>query len=424
MVSRLIVMLDKLKSVPLLLIILIAALVRFINLGRPETLVFDELYYVDGARDLLDVGVEVEGSDAEFVVHPPLGKWLISIGIAIFGDESFGWRFTNALIGIATVVLLYLVSHKLFNSEPVALVAASLMALDGLAIVMSRTALLDNFLTFFVLLAFFFLIRERFLLMGIALGAAMSVKWSGLYFLLAFIIIAAIWNVRSFLERKDQRLLSVIAAAPVALLAYISSWVGWFRSDRGWDRDSGTNALSSLWNYHREIYNFHSTLDADHPYRSHPWSWLVMGRPTSFFYESPEGCGAKNCSQEILALGNPLIWWFGTIAIAVVIGYAITRRDRLALSILLPLGAGYLPWFLFPERTMFTFYAISILPFMILAIAYLANELLRHYARATLLISIALTAVFALFLYFLPIHIAQVITYDQWQSRMWLESWI
>lgn len=417
-------MLDKLKSVPLLLIILIAALVRFINLGRPETLVFDELYYVDGARDLLDVGVEVEGSDAEFVVHPPLGKWLISIGIAIFGDESFGWRFTNALIGIATVVLLYLVSHKLFNSEPVALVAASLMALDGLAIVMSRTALLDNFLTFFVLLAFFFLIRERFLLMGIALGAAMSVKWSGLYFLLAFIIIAAIWNVRSFLERKDQRLLSVIAAAPVALLAYISSWVGWFRSDRGWDRDSGTNALSSLWNYHREIYNFHSTLDADHPYRSHPWSWLVMGRPTSFFYESPEGCGAKNCSQEILALGNPLIWWFGTIAIAVVIGYAITRRDRLALSILLPLGAGYLPWFLFPERTMFTFYAISILPFMILAIAYLANELLRHYARATLLISIALTAVFALFLYFLPIHIAQVITYDQWQSRMWLESWI
>ncbi|MGA1706340.1 MAG: phospholipid carrier-dependent glycosyltransferase, partial [Candidatus Nanopelagicaceae bacterium] len=128
--------------------------------------------------------------------------------------------------------------------------------------------------------------------------------------------------------------------------------------------------------------------------------------------------------QEILALGNPLIWWFGTIAIAVVIGYAITRRDRLALSILLPLGAGYLPWFLFPERTMFTFYAISILPFMILAIAYLANELLSHYARATLLISLALTAVFALFLYFLPIHIAQVITYDQWQSRMWLESWI
>ncbi|MGA1669456.1 MAG: dolichyl-phosphate-mannose--protein mannosyltransferase [Candidatus Nanopelagicaceae bacterium] len=417
-------MLDKLKSVPLLLIILIAALVRFINLGRPETLVFDELYYVDGARDLLDVGVEVDGSDAEFVVHPPLGKWLISIGIAIFGDESFGWRFTTALIGIATVVLLYLISLKHFDSEPVALVAASLMALDGLAIVMSRTALLDNFLTFFVLLAFFFLIKERFLLMGIALGAAMSVKWSGLYFLLAFLIIAAIWNVRSFRERKDQRLLSVIAAAPIALLTYIISWVGWFRSDRGWDRDSGTNALSSLWNYHREIYNFHSTLDADHPYRSHPWSWLVMGRPTSFFYESPEGCGAKNCSQEILALGNPLIWWFGTIAIAVVIGYAITRRDRLALSILLPLGAGYLPWFLFPERTMFTFYAISILPFMILAIAYLANELLRHYARATLLISLALTAVFALFLYFLPIHIAQVITYDQWQSRMWLESWI
>ena len=424
MVSRLIVMLDKLKSVPLILIIFVAALVRFINLGRPETLVFDELYYVDGARDLLDRGVEVDGSDAEFVVHPPLGKWLISIGIAIFGDGSFGWRFTTALIGIATVLLIYFVSLKLFDSEAVALLAASLMALDGLAIVMSRTALLDNFLTFFVLLAFFFLIKERFLLMGIALGAATSVKWSGLYFLVAFLIIAAIWNVRSFLERKDRKLISVIAAAPVALLTYIISWVGWFRSDQGWDRDSGSNALSSLWNYHLEIYNFHSTLDAEHPYRSHPWSWLVMGRPTSFFYESPKGCGAEQCSQEILALGNPLIWWFGTIAIATVIGYTLSRRERLAFTILLPIAAGYLPWFLFPDRTMFTFYAISILPFMILAIAYLAHELLTHFAPARLVIGLALTAVFALFLYFLPVQIAQVITYDRWQSRMWLESWI
>jgi dolichyl-phosphate-mannose--protein O-mannosyl transferase len=96
----------------------------------------------------------------------------------------------------------------------------------------------------------------------------------------------------------------------------------------------------------------------------------------------------------------------------------------LAFTILLPIAAGYLPWFLFPDRTMFTFYAISILPFMILAIAYLAHELLTHFAPARLVIGLALTAVFALFLYFLPVQIAQVITYAQWQSRMWLESWI
>lgn len=149
-----------------------------------------------------------------------------------------------------------------------------------------------------------------------------------------------------------------------------------------------------------------------------------MGRPTSFFYESPKGCGAEQCSQEVLALGNPLIWWLGTIALAVLIGYSFTRRDRNSLLILSAFAAGFAPWFLFPDRTMFTFYAISILPFLILAIAYLARELEVHQPRANLILGLALAAVFALFLYFLPIHVAEVITYDQWQSRMWLESWI
>ena len=424
MVGRLIVMRDKLKSVPLLIVLLVAALVRYLNLSRPESLVFDELYYVDGANDLLANGVESDGNQPEFVVHPPLGKWLISAGIAIFGDNSFGWRFSTAFIGVMSVLLLYLVTLRLFDSTRIALLAASLLAIDGLAIVMSRTALLDNFLTFFVLLAFYLLITRSYLFMGIALGAALATKWSGLYFLVAFLALALIFNLRSADRRARRSILLVIAAAPLALFTYLISWSGWFRSTKGWDRGSDSNPLIALWNYHVEIYNFHSNLNADHPYRSHPWSWLVMGRPTSFFYESPKGCGAEQCSQEILALGNPLIWWFGTIAIVSLLGYAISRRERLAFTILIPFAAGFLPWFLFPDRTMFTFYAISILPFLILAIAYLAHELSQRYERANLVISAGLLAIFVTFLFFLPIYVAEVITYDQWQSRMWLESWI
>jgi dolichyl-phosphate-mannose-protein mannosyltransferase len=424
MVSRLIVMLDKLKSVPLLTVIVVAALVRYLHLARPDSLVFDELYYVDGANDLLGNGVEVDGSQPEFVVHPPLGKWLISIGIGIFGDNSFGWRFTTALIGVVSVLLIYLTALHLFKSTNIALLAAALLALDGLAIVMSRTALLDNFLTFFVLLAFYLLITQRYLLMGVAFGAAIATKWSGLYFFAALLALATFLTIRTTLKKEDRSFYSVIAAAPLALVTYLISWSGWFLSSAGWSRGSDTNPLVALWKYHIEIYDFHSNLNADHPYRSHPWSWLVMGRPTSFFYESPEGCGSEQCSQEILALGNPLIWWFGTIAVAAVIGYAITRRDRLAMMILVPFAAGFLPWFLFPDRTMFTFYAISILPFLILAIAYLADELVKIHQRAYWVIGIGFLAVFAAFIYFLPIHIGQVITYEQWQSRMWLESWI
>lgn len=149
-----------------------------------------------------------------------------------------------------------------------------------------------------------------------------------------------------------------------------------------------------------------------------------MGRPTSFFYESPSSCGSDQCSQEVLALGNPLLWWFATIAIATLIGYWLHRRDRNSSLILATFLAGYLPWFFFPDRTMFTFYAIVILPFLILAICYLANELLLHQKIARVIIALGFVAVFAVFLYLLPINIASIITFEQWQARMWLESWI
>lgn len=415
----------QLPSLALVAIMAGAAMVRFYRLGRPDSLVFDEVYYVDGARDLLKYGVEVTGNNPEFIVHPAIGKWLIALGITLFGDTSLGWRAVGALIGVANVLLIYLIAKRLFCSEIIALLASSLLAIDGLAIVMSRTALLDNTLTFFILLSFYFLIQQRYLLMGVALGLALSTKWSALYFVFAFTLVAL---VRMFRNRAQLRLqresLAIVGANIICILIYILSWLGWFISNRGWARDSSSNPLIALWNYHREIYGFHSTLSVDHNYSSHPWSWLVMGRPTSFFYQSPQGCGSEQCSQEILALGNPILWWFATIAIAALIGYWLHRRDQITTLILVGFLAGYLPWFFFPDRTMFTFYAVVILPFLILAVAYLAKELLDHYRHAWLVITLGFTLVFMVFIYFLPIQIGSIISYDQWQARMWLESWI
>ena len=132
-----------------------AALTRFINLGRPSELVFDEVYYVDGARDFLESGVELDQGAADFVVHQPAGKWAIALGIRIFGDTPFGWRFSAALVGTLSVLLVFLIARKLFTSFFLSMTAASLMALDGLHLVMSRTALLDIFLSFFILLVRF-----------------------------------------------------------------------------------------------------------------------------------------------------------------------------------------------------------------------------------------------------------------------------
>ena len=96
------------------------------KLGRPKSFVFDEVYYVDGARDLLKYGVEVTGSAPEFIVHPPVGKWFIGLGIKIFGDNSFGWRFAVAIIGALTIILVARIALHLFNSRYMSTLAAGL----------------------------------------------------------------------------------------------------------------------------------------------------------------------------------------------------------------------------------------------------------------------------------------------------------
>ena len=417
-----------------ILIAIAAFLVRIINLGSPKGLVFDEVYYVDGARDLLKYGVEVNGSNPEFIVHPPVGKWLIASGIKLFGDNEFGWRFASAVFGTLLILLFARLVHVLFYSPLLTALAAALMALDGLLLVHSRTALLDLFLTFFTLLGVLLWHRNRHIWAGIAFGLAIGCKWSAIYFV-AIIGLVAVYRI--LIAHDIRKTLKPIAAkfAQYGLLpvfVYTLTWAGWFMSDRGWSRQSSKNPLSSWIHYHSEMLNFHTGLTATHPYQANPWSWLIMGRPTSFFYDSPKGCSAENCAQEVLALGTPLLWWVGSIAIAVVVGYWIKslinhRIDNAANLVVLGLAAGYLPWFAMQQRTVFTFYAIIIEPFLILAIVYCAKLLLASGLKPVISQSIVggvLALIVVCFLYFIPLFTGQIITYEDWNLRMWFESWI
>src|SRR5690606_31506082 len=97
-----------------------------------------------------------------FVVHPPLGKWIIALGMALLGPDSpWGWRITTALAGIVLVALTMLAAHLLFRSTPLTLMAGGLIAVDGNAIVMSRVALLDTHLAVFALAGVVFVILDR-----------------------------------------------------------------------------------------------------------------------------------------------------------------------------------------------------------------------------------------------------------------------
>ena len=476
----------------------IAALTRLWNLGYPARLVFDETYYVKDALTLSREGHEKswpDGADAAFqsgdvlgyldqaafVVHPPLGKWLISTGIWFTGfDQSTGWRLSTAILGIATVGLLMLVALKLFRSVPIAILAGFLLAVDGLAITLSRTALLDASLTFFLLLGFWFFLfdqqssriritqaiegsrnsmlwfRPWLVLTGVALGAASSIKWSGLYLLAGiglYVVVSEALLRRNSGEsnwfRKGillQGTFSFLSLVPAAVATYLLTWLGWIIGTGGYLRNWATDNpptglfalvpdwMLSLWRYHEMIYSFHVNLTKEHSYEAHPLGWLVGLRPTAFFYESyPQGTNgcqiAEGCSSAITALGNPFIWISSTAALIYIIYRYARHRERVLGLVLLGTASLYLPWIILSERTVFQFYVVSFQPWLILGLVLAIQQLRRKLlaksktlANATTVGFVALT--FVSFVFFLPINTGIYLPYELWQLRMWLPSWI
>lgn len=409
-----------LSYTPIAAILSVALLLRVWRLKLPTGYIFDEVYYAKNAASLITSFVELdENGNSEFVVHPPLGKWLIGLGIKIFGNNEFGWRISSALFGVLSIFLIYLIVKKLFASESLALAAAFLLSFDGLNLVMSRVALLDIFLMVFILLTFYLLILNKYILSGVAIGCALAVKWSAAFVIIALIIFVII-DQKNNLRKLFNHLVSYTV---VPLVVYLISWSGWIFTQNGWARQSEGNFLTSLWNNHLQILNFHRELTQSHAYQASPWSWLILGRPTSFFYSETGDCGQSKCAQEILAIGTPFLWWSAIFAVAITFGFYITKKDKSAALILLGIAGTYLPWFAFQDRPLFYFYSITILPFLVLAIIYCFNLIITK--RGTMQYLVIYTFLIGLnFVYLLPLFLGISIPYAEWLERMWLSSWI
>jgi dolichyl-phosphate-mannose--protein O-mannosyl transferase len=152
----------------------IAGLLRFTHLGYPEKRIFDEFYYSKSACIFLgysNARCAIDSSDERYWreqrddtgawVHPPLGKWMIAGGELAFGTDSFGWRVSSAVVGTGTVMLLAVIVQLLFASPIWTFTGGLLLAVESLNFVQSRTAMLDIFVTFWILLGLVFLLLDR-----------------------------------------------------------------------------------------------------------------------------------------------------------------------------------------------------------------------------------------------------------------------
>jgi dolichyl-phosphate-mannose-protein mannosyltransferase len=423
----------------------------------------------------------------EYVVQPEVGKLLIAVGEWLYGLTSLGWRFAPAVFGTLAILVMCRVARRLTRSTLLGCTAGLLLSLDGLEFVLSRTGILDIFLMFFVLAAFGALVVDRDVsrarlaeamvlrptdeagpalgirkwrvLAGIMIGLAGGTKQDAVWYVFAFIGLCVAWDIgarrtvglRSYvhggLVRDGKWLLLTLGVIP--LVTYVLTWTNWLVTNTGYDRDyaqgTGLNIpvlgpLYSLLNYHEQIFQFMDGLSTRHPYESQPWDWFFLTRPVAFYWTSYSDAAGLHVAkagttgpwvQEVLAIGNPAIWWLSIPAMVFCLGWWLTRRDWRAGAALLGVAAGWATWLPFVSRTKFYYYALEFEPFLIICIVLCLGLIMGpasawwvRRAIGSALVGIYVLAVLVLFWYFYPILAGKIIPYSDWLSHMWYSGWI
>ena len=435
---------------------LVAFVIRLIGLGYPTTLMFDETYYAKDAWALLNLGYEANwtggdlqisqgnpdgmGTTGSFIVHPPVGKWIIASGEYLFGMTSFGWRFGALIFGTLLVAVTIRLGRRLSRSTLIGAMAGLFLTVDGLSFVMSRIALLDIFQSFFIVAAVScvvadrdwfrhrladhldsrhvagldgrpgpFIVRPWLIGAGLLFGLALGTKWNSVFPLAVFGVVVVVWSVQArrlagagrsrwwaLVKDGGPAFVSMVVLGAVV---YVATWARWLATQGGYDRQWGAEhpdswetrllgaPFASLLQYHRDIYGFHTgnyINGQTHTYNAHPAGWLVVARTIGIdavngIQPGQDGCvatGTDTCLRVITGLGTPLLWWAAALALLVSIVWWLAGADWRFGVPVMGALATYLPWFMYTSRPLFFFYAITIIPFTAIGLAMVCGVIL------------------------------------------------
>ncbi len=343
----------------------VSALVRIVALDSFPQHVFDEYYYVHDAVALLHGELGPRPPDlwkpgaARSLAHPGLGTLAIAAGIAVLGDDPWGWRLPSALAGIALIALVYPLARRTGLPSPWALAATVLAASDTMLIVESRLGVLDSFVALGTAACIYFALRALqspavwrwAVLAGLAGGVAVASKWSG-----ALAILAALAAAALYARRRGARRTLVLAAClvllwlPVYGLAYLPYFLD-------------GHSLGQWLHLQRYLLGFNTSVHGTLTFASHPVTWIFDAYPIWYrFVLDQRG------TVGLLAIGNPLLWWPAAAALVALGVLAVSRRDaRLGLAPLL-VAVLYLPW-LATTRQAFIYYMTPVVPFLAILVA-------------------------------------------------------
>ncbi len=454
---------------------LFALALRFWKLGQFNTFVFDEVYFAKFGYNYLT-------QTPFFDAHPPLGKYMIALGIWIKGFNPWGYRWMNAFTGSLIPLVLAGIAYQITRRRSYALIASGLATLDGLLLVESRYALLNVYLLFFGLLGHWLcllasdkrgMVRWGWLtLSAIGFGACVSVKWNGLGFLLGLYLFWLVgWVVSRLcveprLALGSQRLSSLqrlLQLSPVQLFVYLPAIAALVYS-LVWIPHLHQNPTYNFWQVHQEILDYHQRIGSGqdvHPYCSAWYTWPFLLRPVSYFYQTamdlsepipitgpPLPRDAVRYVYSIYATGNPPLWWLSTTAMLFILGrwcwqgwqqigshqatptplmagYSITSEQ---LWVPLYLGSNYaanfLPW-AGVSRCTFLYHYMGAAVFSSLALAWLVDRWRQAPHKSLQAASLTIICASAIgFIVWSPFFLGLPLSLQRWQLRIWFSSWI
>ena len=295
---------------------------------------------------------------------------------------------------------------------------------------------------------------------GAALGAAAAVKWSGVFALFAVVVLAYMWETtrrhrgdRTWMRalgravtRESFGIVLALLLTPIAI--YMITWLPWFHHF-AWSWHDWVANMGATWDFHHNGIQW-TTLDPKtglqtptHPYYAHPGGWILLLRPISFYVKD-----IGTSTEQILAIGNPFIFWASVIALPYVLLTWRRMRDWRAGFVVVAFLGQYVPWFL-QTRPTFFFYVLPLTPFMVLAITYVCRQasdativvrdretrdvainpetgepaISHAYVYRPFVVAYVIAAV-AVFVWFWPVLTAGRISLLHWHTIVWFNAWI
>lgn len=387
--------------------------------------VFDEPVYARTAYEYLNGMRPFEDT------HPPLGKLLIAPGIALFGMNTFGWRFSGTVSGILILCLVAMFSKRMFSNPWISIGVTIIFAFDFMLFTHTRLAQIDSFLVLFILGMFFcmYLYGETLLnfpskkrkatvymmLFSICIGCAVACKWSGAYSIPGLIIIWLSYLLKAYskklISRKDFYYY-LIGFIPVFImipgLVYILSYIPYIpvNQELGFWKGMIQNQIN--------MFQYHSSLDTINAESAKWFQWPLIAVPIT--YCDYTNNGFKEC---VYLLGNPALWLSGLFACFYCIYEFIDSQNRKSGFLIMMYLSPILPWILV-SRSSFLYHYFPCLPTLAMMLGYCAE--VKNKNGLKLLFAIAGISII-LFVIYYPILSGLIIPMKYAEFLEWFPWW-